>query len=116
MIFRHYEYKYGIHLNSNIEVGKGLFIVHGDGVYLNCSKIGENVTIYQNVTCGSQLVKGGIPELKDGVTICTGAVVVGDIVVGENSIIAANSYVSKDVAPKTLVGGMPAKVLKNLYE
>lgn len=60
IIYRHYEYKYGIHINSNIPVGKGLCLIHGDGVFLNVRSIGENVTIAQNVTCG---VWGGYQPL-----------------------------------------------------
>lgn len=55
-IFRHYEFKYQIHLNSNIHVGCGLLIVHGS-VYLNCSYIGDNFTVFQNVTLGT--IPGG---------------------------------------------------------
>lgn len=47
LIFRHYEFKYGIHINTNIPVGRGLKIVHGDGVYLNCKSIGDNFTCFQ---------------------------------------------------------------------
>lgn len=109
LILRHYEYKYGIHANSNIEIGRGLRVVHGDGVYLNCRSIGDNFTVYQNVTIGS--LKGGIPVIGNNVTIYTGAVVVGNITIGDGSIIGANSYVDKDVSPNTIVVGCPAKTI-----
>lgn len=60
LIYIHYEYKYGVHCNSNIEIGKGLCIVHGDGVYLDCKSIGDNFTVFQNVTLGKSTA-GGYP-------------------------------------------------------
>jgi len=78
IIFRHYEYKYGIHVNTNIDIGKVLKIVHGDGVYLNCKSIGENFTVYQNVTLGTDR-SGGIPKVDDKVTLYTGVVICGNI-------------------------------------
>lgn len=112
MIFRHYEYKYGIHANSNIHVGKGLKIVHGDGVYLNCKEIGENFTVYQNVTLGSG--DNGIPTVGNNVSIYPGSVIAGGIVLHDYCIVGANSFVSKSVAPKILVAGCPAKKIKDI--
>lgn len=51
---RHFEYKYGIHINANICVGKGFHIMHGDGVYLNCEYVGENFTVFQGTTLGAK--------------------------------------------------------------
>lgn len=69
-VLRHYEFKYGIHANTNIPVGRGLHIVHGDGVYLNCSEIGDNFTCYQGVTLG--VSKGGIPAVGNNCTVYAG--------------------------------------------
>jgi len=110
LVFRHYEYKYGIHINTNIPIGKGLLIVHGDGIYLNCSSIGENVTVYQNVTLGSNRGKDGIPKIEDNVTICVGAVCVGDIVLGEGCTIGANAFVNISVDAGRLAVGVPVSI------
>lgn len=50
---RKMSYKYGIHINSNINIGEGLKIVHADGVYINCLSIGKKFTVFQNVTLGT---------------------------------------------------------------
>ena len=50
---RKLSYKYGIHANANMHVGVGLRIVHCDGIYLNCKSIGDNFTVFQNVTLGA---------------------------------------------------------------
>ena len=50
--------------------------------------------------------------IGDRVHICTGAKVIGDIVIGDDVIIGANAVVIHDVPAKTVVGGVPAKVLR----
>lgn len=107
LIHRHYEYKYGIHANTNIEVGKGLLIKHGDGVYLNCTKIGKNFTVYQGVTLGAD--KNGIPTVEDNVTVYTNAVVVGNITLHSGCHVGANAFLNKSVDANKTVVGVPAK-------
>lgn len=107
LIHRYYEYKYGIHVNTNIEVGEGLLIKHGDGVYLNCKKIGKNFTVLQGVTLGTG--KGGIPTVEDNVTVYTHAVVVGDVVLHSGCTVGANSFVNRDVGENKTVVGIPTR-------
>lgn len=109
-ILRHFEFKYGIHVNGNISVGKGLYIVHGDGVHLNCRRIGNNFTVYQGVTLG--LGKGGCPIIGNNVTIYTNAVVIGGIRIGDGAVIGANAFVNKDVAPGETIVGIPGHSIK----
>lgn len=106
MMLRHYEFKYGIHANTRMYVGKGMHIVHGDGVYLNCKSIGDNFTCFQGVTLGVK--NGGVPTVKKGVTIYPNAVVAGGVVLDDGCIIGAQSYVDKDVGEKKIVVGIPA--------
>ena len=54
--------------------------------------------------------KGVIVE--DGVWVCTRAIILDDVTIGKNSIVAAGSIVNKDVPPYTIVGGVPAKIIK----
>ncbi|HEX2917599.1 MAG TPA: DapH/DapD/GlmU-related protein, partial [Edaphobacter sp.] len=54
--------------------------------------------------------------LERGVWIAAGAIVIGGVTVGENSVIAAGSVVTKDVPPNTLVGGNPARVIRSICE
>lgn len=110
LILRHYEYKFGIHANSNTHIGKGLHIVHGDGVHINAEFIGDNLRIFQGVTIGVH--NGHRPHICDNVIIYPNAVIVGNITLHDNCIIGANAFVSKDVLPNTVVGGVPAKTIK----
>lgn len=111
-ILRHFQFKYGIHTNPNINIGKGIHIVHGGALYINCKSIGEHFTVYQGVTLGSN--DGGIPVVKKNVSVYTGAVVCGSITLNDGCVVGANSYVSRDVEENCLVAGLPAKMLKKL--
>lgn len=112
-IFKHYEYKYGVHISSNIEIGPGLHIVHGDGIYVNVKSIGSNFTIYQNVTFGS-INDTEKPLVKDGVTVNPGAVIYGNITLNNHSIVGANSVVNKDVKENDIVAGVPAHSIRRI--
>ena len=101
--YRHFEFKYGIHGNANIEIGSGLRVVHGPN-NLNAERIGKNFTVRQFVTIGEH--NGGRPTIGDGVTINPGAVVVGQIRLGDGCTIGALSYVSHDVPPGQIVKGI----------
>lgn len=101
--YRHFEFKYGIHANANIDVGCGFHPVHGPN-NLNAEKIGRNFTVRQFVTIGEH--RGGRPTIGDDVTINPSAVVVGPIVLGNGCTIGALSYVSHDVPPGMVVKGV----------
>lgn len=91
-------------------IGGGLFIQHGFSTYIAAESIGENCWINQMVNIGYK-DDGRPARLGSNVTVACGAVVVGDITVGDNSIIGANAVVTKDVAPGSVMGGVPAHKL-----
>ena len=101
----------GIDIHPGAQLGKGVFIDHGTGVVIGeTAIIGNNVKIYQGVTLGAmRFIKDSKrhPTLEDGVTVYSGASVLGDIVVGEGSIIGGNSWVTSDVAPDSFVTILP---------
>ena len=53
-------------------------------------------------------------EIKDGAWVCTGAIILPGITIGVRSVVAAGSVVTRDVPDNTMVGGIPAKVIKYL--
>jgi serine O-acetyltransferase len=84
---------------------------HPVGVVISSdSSIGENVSILQNVTIGGNGNRIA-PRIGDNVTIHSGAVVVGDIDIGDGAVIGANSVVLSDVPPDTTVVGTPARIV-----
>ncbi len=82
--------------------------MHGEGTFILADEIGENCTIYQQVTLGK--VEGGQPTIGNNVTIYAGAKVVGRVRVGDNVTIGANSVVIKNVPADVTVIGVPAVV------
>ena len=103
-----------IDIHPGAKIGRNFFIDHGFTVIGETAEIGDNVTIYQNVTLGGTNPTTGVggkrhPTLRDGVVIGSGAQVLGPIEVGEAAKIGANSVVTKDVAPGSTVVGIPAK-------
>ena len=103
--------KYHISIGINSKIGKNVILPHqynitiGDGVV-----IGDNCRIYHNVTIGQN--KGEYPIIEDGVTIYTGAIIVGQIRVGSNAVIGGGSVVTNDVQPNCIVAGVPAKPIR----
>ena len=94
---------------SNINVGKGLYLPHPNGVIINdLVKIGSNVIIFQQVTIGEW--GGKAPNIKNGAEIFGGAKVFGNISIGENSKIGANCVVSFDVESNSVVSTARTKI------
>src|SRR5690625_2224914 len=77
-------------------------------------EIGDNVTIYQGVTLGGTGHEKGKrhPTIMDNALIATGAKVLGNITIGENSKIGGGSVVLKDVPNNATVVGIPGRVVK----
>src|SRR3546814_3332402 len=74
------------------------------GLVLGSASIGDNVTIFQNVTLGARHFDGGYnlsrrPVLHARVTVGAGAVILGPVTIGEGATVAANSLVLADVPP-----------------
>jgi len=83
-----------VELYYSADIGKGLKINHGSGTVVGSrTVIGENVLLHQCVTLGEK--NNGRAKIGDNVTIYPGAIIVGDIFIGDNSIIGANVFVDK---------------------
>ena len=109
----------GIEIHPGAKIGKNLFIDHGMGVVIGeTSEIGDNVTIYHNVTLGGiapsinsndQRDIKRHPTLEHNVVVGSGAQILGPITIGKNSLIGSNSVVTKNVPEKSIMAGIPAK-------
>jgi serine O-acetyltransferase len=109
----------GIELVWWTYVGAGFRIVYGYGMVITpYAKIGSNVTFFHGVTLMGQSditlhnrrVK--FPVIEDEVWVGAHAVISGGVIIGEGSRVAPGAIVSQNVPPHTIVGGNPAKVLK----
>ena len=81
-------------------------VVHGD------TKMGSGVLMGQGITIGGRSKIPQVPEIGDDVYIGAGARLLGPIRVGSGSIIAPNAVVLHDVPPRSIVGGVPARILR----
>lgn len=103
----------GIDIHPGATLGKYFFIDHGTGIVIGeTTVIGEHVKVYQGVTLGALSTNGGQqlkgvkrhPTIEDDVTIYSGASILGgDTVIGKQSVIGGNTFVTKSVAPQTIV-------------
>lgn len=132
-VFSPFYCEYGV----NINVGKDCFVNY-NGIFLDIAPITleDNVWIGANVTLATpkhpflvdERVNKEYPDgfhdleygepitIKKGCWICSSATICSGVTIGENSIVAAGAVVTKDVPPNTLVGGVPAKVIRELDE
>lgn len=113
----------GIEIHPGAKIGRKFFIDHGMGVVVGeTSEIGDNVTLYHDVTLGGVApsidsdAQRGVkrhPTLEDGVIIASGAQIIGPITVGKCSRVGANSVVLKDVPEGVTVVGVPGRIVNS---
>src|SRR5580698_1615257 len=113
---------------DEIRVGRNVFVNQNCTFYdLGGLDIADDVMIGPNVsiiTTGHPLEPSqrraatiGKPiAIEKNVWIAAGAIVIGGVTVGENSVAAAGSVVTRDVPPNTLVGGNPARVIRSISD
>ena len=107
---------YSCDIAFNISIGSNLKLPHqGLGVVIGPEVvIGNNVTIFQNVTLGAKAngEKYSAPIIGDNVMIGAGACILGNVRVGNNVKIVANSVVLMDIPDNCMAVGAPAQIKK----
>lgn len=104
----------GIEIHPGAKFGKRVFIDHGKGVVIGeTSEIGDDVVIYQGVTLGGTSTKKvkRHPTLGNNIVVGCGAKILGNVKIGDNCQVGANSVVIKDVPPNSTVVGIPARIV-----
>jgi serine O-acetyltransferase len=105
----------GISIPAACKIGKGFRIHHFGGIILHPSvEIGENCTIYHQVTIGDRGGGGGAAKIGNNVMIGAGAKLVGEITIGDYCKIGANAVVVEDVPSRSIAAGNPAQIIKTL--
>ena len=107
---------WGIQLEYTVKLGRRVRIWHHGGMVFGAAEIGDDVHLRQNTTFGSARLDARFakPRIGSRVDVGCGAVVLGDVRVGDDSVIGANAVVIRDVPPRSVVGGVPARILKTI--
>lgn len=113
---------------DNLRIGRNVFINQNCTIYdLGGVDIGDDVMIGPNVsviTSGHPIApshrQAGVTAepivIERNVWVAAGVTIIGGVTVGENSVIAAGSVVTRDVPRDSLVGGNPARVIRSIVE
>lgn len=103
-----------VDINPAARVGKGIMLDHATGFVVGeTASIGNNVSILQGVTLGGtgKADEDRHPKIGNGVLIGAGAIILGNIRVGDCARVGAGSVVVKEVPPNVTVVGVPARVI-----
>ena len=113
IIMRLCTYK-GYQIHGEAKLGEGFYLYHRGTVIIGPVLVGKNCSVSHNVTIGRAYKEGilGRPTLGDNVWIGPGVVIVGKIHIGNNVLLAPNSFVNFDVPDNSLVIGNPGKIIR----
>jgi len=107
------ELKYGLENSWKCKIGKGLYLGHAYNITINeNAEIGENCNIHKGVTIG-QLNRGtrkGAPKIGNYVWIGVNDTIVGNIVVGDDVLIAPGAFINCDIPSNSIVIGNPCQI------
>ena len=107
-----YEKKYGLEINFR-NIGPGVLLAHPFNITINGKAIIKgDCTIFKGVTIGSirSGKREGVPTIEKNVVCCINSVIVGNVHIGEDVLIAPNSYVNFDVPNHSVVVGNPGTI------
>ncbi|HOO61155.1 MAG TPA: serine O-acetyltransferase [Bacillota bacterium] len=105
----------GIEIHPGAQIGSGLFMDHGMGIVIGeTAVVGDNCTIYHNVTLGGTGHGQGKrhPTIGNNCLIGAGAKLLGPFTVGDNAMIGANAVCLTDIPAGATVVGIPGKVVR----
>jgi len=105
--------KYSADIHPACVMGHGIYLRVGGGVVIGeTAVVGDDVSILEGVTLGGTGKEAGNrhPKVGNGVIIQDGGTVLGNISVGEGSIVLAKSIVTKPVPALAVVEGVPARI------
>ena len=103
-----------IQIPARTEIGEGFYIAHSGRVIINPdAKLGKNMNVSTGVVIGAENrgARKGAPTFEGNCWIGANAVIVGNVHIGEDVLIAPLAYVNFDVPPHSIVIGNPAKII-----
>lgn len=105
---------FGVDIHPAARIGEGILLDHATGVVIGeTAVVGNRVSLMHGVTLGGTGKETGDrhPNVGDGALIGASVIVLGNIKIGHGAMVAAGSLVLKDVPPRSVVAGIPAKVI-----
>lgn len=105
---------FGCYVGAGARIGRRVSLAYGAlGIVIHDkSVIGDDVRIGVHVLIGGRSKLAEVPAIGNRVVIGAGAKLLGPIRIGDEAVIGANAVVVEDVAARTVVGGIPSRVLK----
>ncbi|KPK00676.1 MAG: serine acetyltransferase [Nitrospira bacterium SG8_35_4] len=111
IVERFIEITTGISIPAECKIGKGFRIHHFGGIIFHPTvRLGDNCTVYHEVTIGDRGGYGGAAKIGNNVLIGAGAKIIGEITIGDNCIIGANTVLTKDLPFNYLAVGNPCQL------
>lgn len=110
LILRRYRLKYGLEISPTSKIGKGLYLGHAFNITVNhAAEIGDWCNLHKGVVIGRENrgKRKGVPCLGNKVWVGINAAIVGNVTIGDDVLIAPNSYVNCDVPSHSVVFGNP---------
>lgn len=107
----------GIEIHPGATIGRRFFIDHGMGVVIGETTIvGDDVLLYKGVVLGGTSLddKKRHPTIGNNVVVGTNAIVLGNILIGDNCKIGAGSVVTKPAPPNSTIVGIPGRTLESI--
>lgn len=110
--------KYGIDMHPDTKIGEGLALSHAYNITINPQAIiGKNVNLSKGITIGQEPrgLRKGCPIIGNFVFIGVNATIVGNVKIGDNVLIAPNSFVNVNIPNNSIVLGNPCKIIPNKH-
>jgi serine O-acetyltransferase len=109
---------FGLEIAVRCEIGPGLYFPHTQGTVIGALRIGDNATIYHNVTFGAREIDleysaESRPVVGNNIIVGSGAKILGAVVLGDGVRVGANAVVVDSVAAGITVVGIPARPVQS---
>lgn len=101
----------GIRILPYSKIGSRFVVRNHTGIFVVAESIGSDFTVCEGVTVGNVRGKSHLPILGDNVYLEPGCKVLGEVTIGDNVVVRANSLVISDVPSNSIAIGNPARVL-----
>ena len=112
ILYRHSR-KYGLEISSTAKTGEGLYLGHPYNITVGGDVVlGKNVNLHKGCTIGRENrgKRAGVPTIGNNVSVGINSTIVGNIIIGDDVMIAPNCFINFDVPSHSVVIGNPAVV------